>query len=134
VPYEQLVNGVSLFFCVVDVSKGISKQIQTIVGLYYSVQDKAWFDERTVDNISAPYIATAPERIVLILFLDAFSVTRWNLLCRGSRHSELRWYQSLAVIPVSFSPVDGFNKPFKTAYCAPSLQLVDSADDDARNN
>jgi hypothetical protein len=74
VPYEQLVNGVSLFFCVVDVSKGISKQIQTIVGLYYSVQDKAWFDERTVDNISAPYVATAPERIVLILFLDAFSV------------------------------------------------------------
>lgn len=91
--------------------------------LFYCVQHKAWFDEKTmllwVDNILAPYVATAPEGIVPILFLDAFSVHLMESVV--SRIQEL----GVEVVPIPggctcvVQPVDvGFNKPFKSAYRA----------------
>jgi hypothetical protein len=47
-------------------------------GLFYKVKDKAWFNKQVmldwVKLVLAPYIATAPEDIVPILFLDMFKV------------------------------------------------------------
>jgi hypothetical protein len=80
------------------------------------VQDKAWFDERTmflwVDNILAPYDDTAPEGIVPILFLDAFSVHQMQ--------SVVSRIQALGVEVVS---IPGGRtcviQPVKSAYRAP---------------
>ena len=47
-------------------------------GAVYTVQKKAWFDERVmlhwVAHVLAPYVATAPVGIIPILFLDSFKV------------------------------------------------------------
>jgi hypothetical protein len=47
-------------------------------GLHYACQIKAWFDEATmlvwVRDVIAPYVATAPCKIVPILLLDSFKV------------------------------------------------------------
>ena len=86
------------------------------------MQDKAWFDEKTVDNIS---------------FLDAFSVHQMESVVSRIQTLGVEVVPILGSCTCVIQPVDGFNnnKPFiKPAYCAPSLQLVDSADDDARNN
>ena len=46
-------------------------------GQYYACQDKAWMDasvmHKWVDVMLEPYVAQAPEGIVLILMLDSYS-------------------------------------------------------------
>ena len=85
----------------------------------YKCQPKAWFSEdimlEWVDDVLAPYVATAPPGIVPILFLDSFKV---HML--GSVVSKI---QALGVevefIPPGCTglvqPVDvGYNKAFKS--------------------
>ncbi len=55
------------------------KEVQTLpAGLFYKLNDKAWFDEQVMLNwvalVLKPYVATAPEGIVPVIFLDMFSV------------------------------------------------------------
>ena len=84
----------------------------------YKCQPKAWFSEdimmEWVDDVLAPYVATAPPGIIPILFLDSFKV---HML--GSVVSKI---QALGVevefIPPGCTglvqPVDvGYNKAFK---------------------
>ena len=45
-------------------------------GMFYKCQVKAWLDERVmvewVDEVIAPYLATAPPGVVPIIFLDSY--------------------------------------------------------------
>ena len=45
-------------------------------GIIYACQDNAWMDERVmlmwVDMVLTPYVDTAPEDVVPILFLDSY--------------------------------------------------------------
>ena len=87
-------------------------------GLLYRVNAKAWFNEQImldwVEHVLAPYVATAPEGIVPILFLDMFKVHMMQ--------SVVQAIQALGVqvefIPAGCTglvqPVDvGFNKSLK---------------------
>lgn len=86
--------------------------------ILYACQDNAWMDEKVmlmwVQKVLKPYIATAPEDIVPILFLDSY---RCHMMA-----SVVQEIQELGVevehIPGGCTglcqPVDvGVNKPFK---------------------
>ena len=85
---------------------------------HYRCQKKAWMDEQVmldwVDEVLAPYIATAPEHVIPVLVLDSY---RCHMMA-----SVVSRIQELGVevmhIPGGCTslcqPVDvGFNKPFK---------------------
>ncbi len=85
---------------------------------FYKCQDAAWMDEQVmiewVNKVLAPYVATAPDHVVLILILDMY---RCHMMA-----SVVQMIQELGVkvqhIPGECTslcqPVDvGFNKPFK---------------------
>jgi hypothetical protein len=55
------------------------RELSTLLNeLVYACQNKAWFDEpivlKLINEILAPYVATAPERMLPILFLNSFKV------------------------------------------------------------
>jgi hypothetical protein len=87
-------------------------------GHFYKCQDNAWMDEEVmiawVQDVLAPYVATAPDHVVPILILDMY---RCHMMS-----SVVQMIQELGVevqhIPGGCTslcqPVDvGFNKPFK---------------------
>jgi hypothetical protein len=88
-------------------------------GLIYCVQEKAWFSKvivlEWIEVVLKPYVANVPQGIVLILFLDSFTVHKMG--------SVVNTIQALG-IEVDFiphgctglvQPLDvGYNKPFKT--------------------
>jgi hypothetical protein len=87
-------------------------------GHFYKCQDNAWMDEEVmkawVNEVLAPYVATAPDHVVPILILDMY---RCHMMS-----SVVQMIQELGVevqhIPGGCTslcqPVDvGFNKPFK---------------------
>ena len=51
-------------------------------GMIYACQDNAWMDERVmlmwVDMVLKPYVDTAPENVVLLLFLDSYQCHMMN--------------------------------------------------------
>ena len=51
-------------------------------GIIYACQDNAWMDERVmlmwVDMVLKPYVDTAPEDVVPILFLDSYHCHMMN--------------------------------------------------------
>lgn len=88
--------------------------------MFYACQVNAWMDERCmelwIDLVLKPYVATAPDGIVPILFLDSY---RW----RHMMASIVEKIEELGVEVVHIpggctglcQPVDvGINKPFKT--------------------
>jgi hypothetical protein len=87
-------------------------------GAVYTVQKKAWFDERVmlhwVQHVLAPYVATAPVGVIPILFLDSFKV---HLLGSVANAIEALGVQ-VEYIPGGCTglvqPIDvGINKPYK---------------------
>ena len=86
-------------------------------GAVYTVQKKAWFDERVMlfwVEVLAPYVATAPVGVIPILFLDSFKV---HLLGTVALAIESLGVQ-IEYIPGGCTglvqPIDvGINKPYK---------------------
>ena len=87
-------------------------------GMIYACQDNAWMDERVmlmwVEMVLKPYVNTAPDNMVPLLFLDSYHCHMMN--------SVVNMIQDLGVevkhIPGGCAslcqPVDiGINKPFK---------------------
>jgi hypothetical protein len=85
----------------------------------YAMQPKAWFNEATmldwVDYVLKPYVATAPVRIIPILFLDSFKVHLLGSIANAIQGLGVE----LEIIPPGCTgglvqPIDvGINKPFK---------------------
>ena len=87
-------------------------------GAYYATQERAWMSESLmlmwVEQSLAPYVATAPDGIVPLLFLDSFSV---HLMGSVNRAINALGVEVIIIPPGCTSvtqPVDiGYNKPFK---------------------
>jgi hypothetical protein len=86
--------------------------------LVYACQEEAWFDQPTIlkwiDHILAPYVATAPEGVVPILFLDSFLVHMMATVVNRIQDLGVQ----VEFIPPGctglLQPVDvGYNKAFK---------------------
>ena len=79
--------------------------------MIYACQDNAWMDERVmlmwVDMVLKPYVDTAPDDMVPILFLESY--------CCHMMNSVVNAIQDLGVEVTSLCQlVDiGINKPFK---------------------
>ena len=87
-------------------------------GMIYACQDNAWMDKRVmlmwVEMVLKPYVDTAPDNVVPLLFLDSYGCHMMN--------SDVNAVQAIGVevehIPGGCTslcqPVDiGINKPFK---------------------
>ena len=88
-------------------------------GAIYTVQKKAWFDERVmlhwVAHVLAPYVATAPVGIIPILFLDSFKVHLLGSVANAIQNLGVQ----VEFIPGGCTglvqPIDvGINKPYKS--------------------
>ena len=87
-------------------------------GMIYACQDNAWMDERVmlmwVDMILKPYVDTAPEDIVTILFLDSYRCHMMNSVGNAIQDLGVQVKHILGGYTSLCQPVDiGINKPFK---------------------
>ena len=64
-------------------------------GMIYACQDNAWMDERVmlmwVEMVLKPYVDTAPENVVPLLFLDSYCchMTEFHLTLQVQSHLEM---------------------------------------------
>jgi hypothetical protein len=95
------------------------REIPTLPGgLLYRVNAKAWFNEQVmldwVEHVLAPYVATAPEGIVPILFLDMFKVHLMQSVVQAIQVLGVQVEFIPAGCTGLVQPVDvGFNKSLK---------------------
>jgi len=89
-------------------------------GAIYTVQKKAWFDERVmlhwVEHVLRPYVATAPVGVIPIIFLDSFKVHLLGSVANAIQNIGVQ----LEYIPPGCTglvqPIDvGINKPYKSS-------------------
>ena len=89
-------------------------------GAIYTVQKKAWFDERVmlhwVEHVLRPYVATAPVGVIPIIFLDSFKVHLLGSVANAIQNIGVQ----LEYIPPGCTglvqPIDvGINKPYKAS-------------------
>ena len=87
-------------------------------GMIYACQDNAWMDERVmlmwVDMVLKPYVDTAPEDAVPILFLDSYHCHMMNLVVNVIQDLGVQVEHIPGGCTSLCHPVDiGINKPFK---------------------
>ena len=87
-------------------------------GIIYACQDNAWMDERVmlmlVDMVLKPYVDTAPEDVVPILFLDSYHCHMMNSVANAIQDLLVQVKHILGGCTSLCQPVDiGINKPFK---------------------
>jgi len=88
-------------------------------GAVYTVQTKAWFDERVmlqwVKQVLAPYVTTAPVGIIPILFLDSFKVHLLSSVTNAIQNTGCQVDYIPAGCTGLVQPIDvGINKPYKS--------------------
>ena len=87
-------------------------------GMIYACQDNAWIDERLmlmwVEMVLKPYVDTAPDNVVPILFLDSYHCHMMNLVVNAIQDLGVEVEHIPGDCTSLCQPVDiGINKPFK---------------------
>ena len=87
-------------------------------GMIYACQDNTWMDERVmlmwVDMVLKPYVDTAPEDVVPILFLDSYHCHMMNSVVNAIQDLGVQVEHIPGGCTSLCQPVDiGINKPFK---------------------
>ena len=87
-------------------------------GIIYACQDNAWMDERVmlmwVEMVLKPYVDTAPEYVVPILFLDSYRCHMMNSVVHAIQNLGVQVEHIPRGCTSLCQPVDiGINKPFK---------------------
>jgi hypothetical protein len=88
-------------------------------GAIYTVQKKAWFDERVmldwVYKVLAPYVRTAPPGVIPIIFLDSFKVHLLGSVANAIQNIGVQVEYIPAGCTGLVQPIDvGINKPYKS--------------------
>ena len=91
-------------------------------GMIYVCQDNAWMDERVmlmwVEMVLEPYVDTAPDNVVPILFLDSYCCHMMNLVVNVMQDLGVEVEHFPGGCTSLCQPVDiGINKPFKAFLC-----------------
>ena len=86
-------------------------------GMIYACQDNAWMDERVmlmwVNMVLKPYVDTAPENLIPVLFLDSYHCHMMNSVVNVIQDL-VEGEHILGGCTSLCQPVDiGINKPFK---------------------
>ena len=86
--------------------------------MIYACQDNAWMDERVmlmwVEMVLKPYVDTAPQNMVPVLFLDSYCCHMMNLAVNAIQDLGVEVEHILGGCTSLCQPVDiGINKPFK---------------------
>jgi hypothetical protein len=87
-------------------------------GSIYRLNKKAWFNEQImidwIEHVLAPYVATAPPRIISILCLDQFGVHKMRRIINAIQALSVQVEFNPAGCTGLVQPVNvGFNKAFK---------------------
>ena len=87
-------------------------------GMIYACQDNAWMDERVmlmwVEMVLKPYVDTAPQNVVPLLFLDSYCCHMMNLVVNVIQDLGVEVEHIPGGCTSLCQPVDiGINKPFK---------------------
>ena len=93
-------------------------------GPLYACQSNAWMDELVmliwIDIILKPYLLTAPENIVPIIFLDSYRCHMMGSVVRTIEELGCEVMHIPGGCTCVLQPVDvGFNKPLKAGYRKP---------------
>jgi hypothetical protein len=85
---------------------------------HYRCQENAWMDEAVmvawVDEVLAPYVATAPEHVVPLLILDSYRCHMMGSIVQRIQELGVEVQHIPGGCTSLCQPVDvGFNKPFK---------------------
>ena len=86
--------------------------------MIYACQDNAWMDERVmlmwVEMVLKPYVDTAPQNVVPLLFLDSYHCCMMNLVVNAIQELGVEVEHIPGGCTSLSQPVDiGINKPFK---------------------
>ena len=87
-------------------------------GMIYACQDNAWMDERVmlmwVNMVLKPYVDTAPQNMVPLLFLDSYCCHMMNLVVNAIKDLGVEVEHISGGCTSLCQPVDiGIKKPFK---------------------
>ena len=91
-------------------------------GMIYACQDNAWMDERVmlmwVEMVLKPYVDTAPDDVVPILFLDSYHCHMMNSVVNAIQDLGVEVEHIPGGCTSLCQLVDiGINKPFKAFLC-----------------
>ena len=91
-------------------------------GMIYACQDNAWMDERVmlmwVEMVLKPYVDTALDNMVPILFLDSYHCHMMNSVVNAIQYLGVEVKHIPGGCTSLCQPVDiGINKPFKAFLC-----------------
>ena len=116
-------DGTLLPAMVVYKGKANRKIVRTELGSYpttnhYRCQENAWMDEAVmvawVDDVLAPYVATAPDHVIPILILDSYRCHMMGSVVQRIQELGVEVQHIPGGCTSLCQPVDvGFNKPFK---------------------
>ena len=86
--------------------------------MIYACQDNAWMDERVmlmwVEMVLKPYVNTAPDNVVPLLFLDSYHCHMMNLVVNAIQDLGVEVKHVPGACTSLCQPADiGINKPFK---------------------